>query len=1162
MFKHSTKFIMVGVATAAALASAGCSKKQLEEGAAQVSVQALSLSTDVKAVDVAVSGNGISSPMNMPLYKQADGSWKGLVSHIPVGTDRVFAAKAYDSTAKTQQIYSGSVTAVTIAKDLTADVIIVLQEDLANTGFSNHAPVIDGLTVSSTTVTYGDHVAYTLTAHDQDVGETATLTFTPTVTCGSFGTPTITTAGTNRVWSALWTAPSVDSACQINMEVKDVKDAKAMAAVTITVNAGADMGSARVTTLFESYPVITGITASPDFLTVGVPSTLNMVVTMSDAEVPSFLWSSADCSSALTNTTAQSPVVTLGAGTNPATCTFNVVVSGPAKVDSKGISHQLTTAGHITLNVGQTIVTVGTGGLVIDLTSQSLEAANDGDAVTLYVKARETSPGVTISNIVWSKVDGTFGTQTDASDKTDSQMVWTAPTPIAPVESVTVTVTDSTGSTASYVFVIRSASNPCAAAGSDGVTCNDGDACTTGDVCLAGACHGTAITCTALDQCHEAGTCSDGTCSNPAKADGASCDDSNSCTQTDQCAGGTCVGGNSVVCTAQDQCHDVGTCAPSTGTCTQPAKADGVACNDSNACTTGETCQAGTCSATTATTKTCTALDECHTVGTCDPANGNCSNPVATDGTACSDNNGCTTGETCLAGACSTSTATSTVCTASDMCHTIGACDQVAGMCPAEVLSVTCSYGQFCVPTSGQCALTCPAPKYAQKYAAVSSIAGMAVDANGVQYIATTLATSTDFGAGTVTSAGSADIVLAKLNPATGTAVGSAGDPAGTYWAKAFGDAQDQTAAGLAVSHSDQLGAIGTFSGTLTVGNAISNTDSVPHDFIVGVSNSGTGLWAVAANTQLGTLLSIASNPARDEFVVCGYTLGNVTDLGITGSNNTDGYEDIIIAKLNSSTGAVMWARQIGGTGTQMCSSVAMDADGVVYASGIYNGVLDFGNGALAAPGTSINAVWVAKLNASTGAGIASQAFGTTVTAKQGLRSIAIDSSGNIAIAGNLKTSMTFGSNTPLTAAGGTDGFVAKLNNSLVPQWSRNWGDSANQEAHGVAFNSIGDVIVVGYLKGTTTGLSSSPLVATGTSADAYWAKFNGSDGTSVCAAVYGDSSSQSAEIVAISNAATNGQKDMVNVAGYFNGDMNYSSKLGLTFSATSASGYLIQFNP
>jgi len=107
--------------------------------------------------------------------------------------------------------------------------------------------------------------------------------------------------------------------------------------------------------------------------------------------------------------------------------------------------------------------------------------------------------------------------------------------------------------------------------------------------------------CTASDQCHDAGVCIPLTgCTNPAKADGSACNDSNACTQTDTCQSGACSGGNPVVCTASDQCHDVGVCNPGTGLCSNPASPNGTACNDGNACTTPDTCSGGVCSGTPA----------------------------------------------------------------------------------------------------------------------------------------------------------------------------------------------------------------------------------------------------------------------------------------------------------------------------------------------------------------------------------------------------------------------------------------------------------------------------------------------------------------------------------------------------------------------------------
>lgn len=214
----------------------------------------------------------------------------------------------------------------------------------------------------------------------------------------------------------------------------------------------------------------------------------------------------------------------------------------------------------------------------------------------------------------------------------------------------------------------------------NGSVCNDGNACTMLDTCQAGVCTGgNTITCVASDQCHVAGTCNPATgmCSNPEKPNGAACTDNNTCTQSDTCQAGACVGSNPVQCAASDACHDAGTCNPATGVCSNPAKADGAACDDNNACTQSDTCQAGTC--TGANPVTCATPDQCHLAGTCNPATGMCSNPAKPNGATCNDNNACTQSDTCQAGTC---TGTSPViCAASDQCHTAGTCNTMTGQC-------------------------------------------------------------------------------------------------------------------------------------------------------------------------------------------------------------------------------------------------------------------------------------------------------------------------------------------------------------------------------------------------------------------------------------------------------------------------------------------------
>ncbi len=124
-----------------------------------------------------------------------------------------------------------------------------------------------------------------------------------------------------------------------------------------------------------------------------------------------------------------------------------------------------------------------------------------------------------------------------------------------------------------------------------GIPCSDGDACTSNDTCMSGVCAGAnPVVCNALDQCHVAGLCdpATGMCASPQKADGSPCDDGDACTQTDSCQAGVCTGANALPCPALDACHEAGECNPATGMCSSPAKADGTACP-------GGSCMAGVC---------------------------------------------------------------------------------------------------------------------------------------------------------------------------------------------------------------------------------------------------------------------------------------------------------------------------------------------------------------------------------------------------------------------------------------------------------------------------------------------------------------------------------------------------------------------------------------
>jgi|GEM_PF-5009418 len=122
-----------------------------------------------------------------------------------------------------------------------------------------------------------------------------------------------------------------------------------------------------------------------------------------------------------------------------------------------------------------------------------------------------------------------------------------------------------------------------------GAACTaDGD-CATGHCvdarCCDTACGGDPNDCQACSVA--AGASVNGTC---APLTGKTCNDGNACTQIDTCQAGACTGGNPVVCNAQNECQTAA-CKPADGTCVNSGKPDGTACP-------GGSCMAGTCKPT------------------------------------------------------------------------------------------------------------------------------------------------------------------------------------------------------------------------------------------------------------------------------------------------------------------------------------------------------------------------------------------------------------------------------------------------------------------------------------------------------------------------------------------------------------------------------------
>ncbi|MCA9523888.1 MAG: hypothetical protein KC609_23125 [Myxococcales bacterium] len=137
---------------------------------------------------------------------------------------------------------------------------------------------------------------------------------------------------------------------------------------------------------------------------------------------------------------------------------------------------------------------------------------------------------------------------------------------------------------------------------SDGNNCTSGDKCDGSGVCQPGtntcACQ-TDDECKQLDDSCNKGYCDllTNTCQKNAINEAQSCEDGDVCTAGETCQKGLCTGGTNPCVDTADACKKTAVCAPKTGggyTCDYSAQ-DKTSCDDKSSCTTTDTCDKGVC---------------------------------------------------------------------------------------------------------------------------------------------------------------------------------------------------------------------------------------------------------------------------------------------------------------------------------------------------------------------------------------------------------------------------------------------------------------------------------------------------------------------------------------------------------------------------------------
>jgi hypothetical protein len=297
----------------------------------------------------------------------------------------------------------------------------------------------------------------------------------------------------------------------------------------------------------------------------------------------------------------------------------------------------------------------------------------------------------------------------------------------------------------------------------------------------------------------------------------------------------------------------------------------------------------------------------------------------------------------------------------------------------------------------------------------------VAVDQSGNAVIAGRYSGSLDLGGGACNlgnSAGGDDAFVVKLSP-TGTCV----------WGKKVGDTDNQGAYGVAVTPTGDVVVTGTLRGNGDFGGGSLASAGSSDVFVAKLAASnGAQLWARRyGDSSSQTALGVAVDPNGDIAVVGSFT-GSI-DFGNGALTSADpATDDVFVAKLSGSDGSPVWAQRYGDASPQFALRVATDGAGNVVVIGLFQGVLDFGGGALtnADPLDATTDVFVAKLAASNGLHLWSHRYGDDQ--EQRGRDVAVDGKGAAVIAGGFQGTIDFGAPVgSLTSTGGYDLFAVKL---------------------------------------------------------------------------------------------------------------------------------------
>jgi hypothetical protein len=321
---------------------------------------------------------------------------------------------------------------------------------------------------------------------------------------------------------------------------------------------------------------------------------------------------------------------------------------------------------------------------------------------------------------------------------------------------------------------------------------------------------------------------------------------------------------------------------------------------------------------------------------------------------------------------------------------------------------------------------------------------GIAHDGAGNTYVVGDFFDVVDFGTGPRTATAS-DGVIVKLD-ASGN----------TIWVRHIVDTGQGRASKVAVKPSGNIVVTGSYSGFADFGFGQVRSHWDRRDlYVLELDPSGSSVWARTFTGPGEDETSAVAVDASGNTYVTGRAEASIE----FGTGLLLGSKDGFLVKLDPS-GNTAWAKRFTGAGESISDTPIVAPSGDVYiAALVYQGEIDFGTGLIALPQGHSYDSFLVRFDPAGNVHSMRQFGGAS---SQHLRGIALDSSGNILIAGEFFGDFDPGGGNMYTV-GGNDGFVVKLDPSYNVIWQKQLIGPYSQYARNVLVDGADNVLVLSY---------------------------------------------------------------------------------------------------